>query len=61
VEREDLEKVAEVACVEGQPNHNMPFAVHAPMVVDAMLAADPLGRQRPALLAGEARLPSVVT
>ena len=61
VKREDLEKVAEVACVEGQTNHIMPFAVHVPMVVDAMLAAGALGRQRRALLAGEARLPSVAT
>ncbi len=61
VEHEDLEKVAEAACVEGETIHNMPFAVHPQMVVDAMLAADALGRQRRALLAGEAPLPSVAT
>jgi glycerol dehydrogenase len=61
VEREDLEKVAEAACVEGETIHNMPFAVHPQMVVDAMLAADALGRQRRALLEGEARLPAVAT
>lgn len=59
VSREDLQKVAEAACVEGETIHNMPFEVHPPMVVDAMLAADAYGRQRRALLAGEAALPEV--
>src|ERR671916_764374 len=59
VSREDLEKVAEAACIEGETIHNMPFEVHPPMVVDAMLAADAYGHQRRALLAGEAALPEV--
>jgi glycerol dehydrogenase len=57
--REDLQKVAEAACIEGETIHNMPFEVHPPMLVDAMLAADAYGRQRRALLAGEAALPEV--
>ena len=59
VSREDLEKVAEAACIEGETIHNMPFDVHPPMVVDAMLAADAYGHRRRALLAGEASLPAV--
>ncbi len=59
VTREDLAKVAEAACIEGETIHNMPFDVHPPMVVDAMLAADAYGQQRRALLAGEAALPEV--
>ncbi|MEJ7873136.1 MAG: iron-containing alcohol dehydrogenase, partial [Rubrobacteraceae bacterium] len=57
--REDLEKVAEGACVEGETIHNEPFDVYPRMVVDAMLAADAFGRQRRAVLEGEARLPAV--
>jgi glycerol dehydrogenase len=57
--REDPEKVAEAACIEGETIHNMPFQIHPPMLVDAMLAADAYGRQRRALLAGEAALPEV--
>jgi hypothetical protein len=37
----------------------MPFEVHPAMLVDAMLAADAFGRQRRAVLEGEARLPAV--
>ena len=59
VTREDLQKVAEAACIEGETIHNMPFEVHPPMLVDAMLAADAYGTQRRALLAGEAALPEV--
>src|SRR5215213_7874804 len=59
VEREDLEKVAEAACVEGETIHNMPFSVHPQMVVDAMIAADAFGHQRRALHTGEAHLPAV--
>jgi glycerol dehydrogenase len=59
VTREDLQKVAEAACIEGETIHNMPFEVHPPMLVDAMLAADAYGHQRRALLAGEAALPEV--
>ena len=58
VGREDLEKVAEAACVEGETIHNMPFEIHPEMVVDAMIAADALGRQRRATLEGEASLPA---
>jgi len=59
VEREDLEKVAEAACVPGQNIHNEPFEVYPQMVVDAMLAADAFGRQRRALMEGEVQLPQV--
>jgi glycerol dehydrogenase len=59
ITREDLQKVAQAACIEGETIHNMPFEVHPPMVVDAMLAADAYGHQRRALLAGEAALPEV--
>jgi glycerol dehydrogenase len=59
VGREDLQKVAEAACIDGETIHNMPFEVHPPMLVDAMLAADAYGHQRRALLAGEAALPEV--
>ena len=57
--REDLGKVAEAACAEGETIHNEPFEVHPRMVLDAMLAADAFGRQRRAVLGGEARLPAV--
>jgi Iron-containing alcohol dehydrogenase len=46
VSREDLPKVAEAACIDGETIHNMPFEVHPPMLVDAMLAADAYGQQR---------------
>jgi glycerol dehydrogenase len=59
VSREELEKVAEAACAEGETIHNMPFEVYPEMVVDAMIAADAFGHQRRALLAGETRLPAV--
>ncbi len=59
VTREDLQKVAEAACIVGKTIHNMPFEVHPPMLVDAMLAADAYGTQRRVLLAGEAALPEV--
>jgi glycerol dehydrogenase len=59
VGREELESVAEAACVEGETIHNMPFEIHPGMLVDAMLAADAFGRQRRAALEGEARLPTV--
>ena len=57
--REDLTKVAELACVEGETIHNEPFDVYPLMVVGAMLAAGAYGRQRRAVLEGEARLPAV--
>ncbi len=59
VGRGDLEKVAEAACAEGETIHNMPFEVHPTMLVDAMLAADAFGRQRRAVVEGEASLPAV--
>lgn len=60
-DRADLERVAEGACAEGETIHNEPFEVQPEMVVDAMLAADAYGRQRRALLAGEAAMPEVAT
>jgi glycerol dehydrogenase len=59
VGREELQRVAEAACAEGETIHNEPFAVYPEMVVDAMLAADAYGRQRRAKLEGEAHLPAV--
>jgi glycerol dehydrogenase len=59
VGREELEKVAEAVWIEGETIHNMLFEVHPGMVVDAMLAADAFGRQRRAVLKGEAHLPVV--
>jgi glycerol dehydrogenase len=59
VGREELERVAEAACAEGETIHNMPVPVNPEMVLDAMLAADAFGRQRRALMAGEAELPAV--
>lgn len=59
VSREELEKVAEAACADGETIHNEPFDVYPQMVVDAMLAADAFGHQRRALLAGEVTLPAV--
>ncbi len=57
--RENLERVAEAACAEGETIHYEPFDVYPQMVVDAMLAADAFGHQRRAVLAGEAHLPAV--
>jgi glycerol dehydrogenase len=59
VGREELASVAEVACVEGETIHNMPFEIQPDMLVDAMIAANAFGRQRRATLEGEARLPAV--
>jgi glycerol dehydrogenase len=59
VSREDLESVAEAACVEGETIHNMPIEIQPDMLVDAMIAADAFGRQRRAALEGEAHLPAV--
>jgi glycerol dehydrogenase len=41
-----LEKVAEIACAAGDTMGNMPFAVTPPMVYNAIIAADALGRAR---------------
>jgi glycerol dehydrogenase len=59
VSRQDLQSVAEAACIEGETIHNEPFDVYPEMVLDAMLAADAFGQARRAILEGEARLPAV--
>lgn len=59
VERDELRAVAEAACIPEETIHNEPFAVYPEMVLDAMLAADAYGRQRRAMLQGEATLPEV--
>lgn len=43
-DRADLERVAARASAEGETMHNEPFAVDAAMVLDALLAADAIGR-----------------
>ena len=43
--REHLLPVAEAACAEGDTLHNMPFEVTPDSFVDAMIAADELGRK----------------
>jgi glycerol dehydrogenase len=45
VSRDELFKVAELACAEDETIHNEPFEVHPAMVVDAMLAADAYAEQ----------------
>lgn len=57
--REELRKVAQVACAEGETIHNEPFDVYPETVLDAILAADAFGRQRRAAYTGEAELPAV--
>ncbi len=59
VGREEIERVAETACAQGETIHNEPFDVYPQMVLDAMLAADAFGRQRRAVLEGDAHLPAV--
>ena len=44
VREEDIMKVAEVSCAEGDTMHNMPFKVEAEDVYSAIIAADNLGR-----------------
>ncbi|OCL26968.1 glycerol dehydrogenase [Orenia metallireducens] len=44
INEDDILKVAKASTVEGETIHNMPFAVDAQMVKDAILAADRLGR-----------------
>lgn len=61
VSREDLEKVAELACIEGETIHNEPFPVYPEMVVDAMTAADAFGRDRRSLVEGGSSLPTVAS
>jgi glycerol dehydrogenase len=56
---EDLRKAAEVACADGETIYNEPFDVYPQTVLDAILAADAFGRQRRAVLTGEAELPAV--
>ncbi|KTG09771.1 glycerol dehydrogenase [Haloprofundus marisrubri] len=43
--RDELDRVAEAACVEDETIHNEPFPVEPSMVRDALLTADALGRQ----------------
>nr|WP_240432425.1 glycerol dehydrogenase [Rubrobacter indicoceani] len=57
--REDLEKVAALACIEGETIHNEPFPVYPEMVVDAMISADAFGADRRSFVEGESRLPAV--
>ena len=57
--KEDLRKAAEVACADGETIYNEPFDVYPQTVLDAILAADAFGRQRRAVLTGEAELPAV--
>jgi len=44
ITREELSAIAEKACVEKSTIHNLPFHVTCEMVVDALLAADVLGK-----------------
>ncbi|WP_123054172.1 glycerol dehydrogenase [Clostridium sp. JN-1] len=44
VKEEDIRKVAEAACAEGETIHNMPFKVTADDVYAAIMAADAFGR-----------------
>lgn len=59
VSRQELETVAETACIEGETIHNEPFDIYPEMVLDAMISADAFGRDRRAMLEGEAGLPAV--
>ncbi|HPP73869.1 MAG TPA: glycerol dehydrogenase [Armatimonadota bacterium] len=47
VSRDDLRRAAEAATAEGETIHNLPFEVSVDDVVDAMIAADSLGRTIP--------------
>lgn len=44
IKMDEIMKVAELACAEGDTMGNMPFAVNAQMVCDALLATDKLGQ-----------------
>lgn len=44
IKEEELRKVAEISCAEGETIHNMPFKVTAEDVYAAILAADSLGK-----------------
>nr|MDA8216721.1 iron-containing alcohol dehydrogenase [Dehalococcoidales bacterium] len=44
--KDDLRRAAELAVAPGETTHNEPFTVTPEMVVDALLAADSLGRAR---------------
>jgi hypothetical protein len=46
-----LKSIGDIAAGEGSICHNHPFKVTSDSIVDAMIAADALGRQRKALLA----------
>lgn len=45
IKEDEIRKVAELSCAEGETIHNMPFAVTPNDVFAAILAADQLGRQ----------------
>lgn len=47
------------ACAEGDTIHDVRFPVDEATVVDGMLAADPFGHERRALLEGARPLPEV--
>jgi glycerol dehydrogenase len=55
---EVLELIASVACAEGETIHNEPFDVTPVMVVDALRAADAVGRERRAVLGATETLPA---
>jgi len=44
VREEDIRKVAQAACAEGETTHNMPFEVTSDDVYSAILSADALGK-----------------
>ena len=46
IDRARLKKAAEIACADGDTLGNMPFAVTPETVLDAIIAADALGRTR---------------
>jgi glycerol dehydrogenase len=46
VSRDRLRQIGEVCAGEGSLCHNHPFEITAESVVDAMIAADALGRER---------------
>jgi glycerol dehydrogenase len=58
VSRDELFKVAELACAEDETIHNEPFEVHPAMVVDAMLAADAYAEQCHARFQGPTPTPA---
>jgi len=43
IKEEEIRKVAEIACADGDTLHNMPFPVDSQIVYDAIMAADAMG------------------